>query len=296
MKRIVFFFVLFILCGAFLFASADNAVAPQIAPDATDLSMTVSEEQPQEIIYNLPVELYTSSPEPVWSYIIPVEILEDPNDVIRLVNKFNLLDEKYPPNDEIHRLVDAKVRKTSSGERLVREPVNDALQLMFQAAEADGTRLYLHSAYRSFRTQRTVYENNLKRYNGRDLGIVQSPGASEHQTGLGVDVLSREWIGRTLNSKFAQTKEAQWMANNCARFGFIIRYPEGKEEITGIIFEPWHLRYVGIEVASHIMSEGLTLEEFTEEWRAELYAYTTQIYSGSGSLRAGEFVFTEDED
>lgn len=85
------------------------------------------------------------------------------------------------------------------------------------------------------------------------------------------------------------------MAANCARFGFIIRYPRDKEDITGIIFEPWHLRFVGVEVASYLMYEGITLEEFTDEWRAELYAYTSKVNSDPSTSGSGEFTFTEVE-
>ena len=293
MKRFILFVVLFCFCGSCASVGAEDAVAPEISPIATDISS--AKEEPKEVIFSFTEELQTSAPEPVWSYGIPVDILEDPNDLIRLVNKKNLLDEKYPPDDELHQLVDAGVRKTSSGERLVRTVVNDSLKLMFEAAEADGIKLYLHSAYRSFRTQKTVYSNRIEK-DGRDTGAVQSPGASEHQTGLSVDIISKAWIGKTLNAKFAETKEAQWMAANCARFGFILRYPEGeeKQEITGIIFEPWHFRFVGAEVADYITNKGLTLEEFTEEWRVELYAYLAQVNSFSSASWSGDFLFTED--
>jgi len=291
MKRAALFVFLFVIFGLFHVVDAQDAVTPYIVPVMPDL-FSVPEE-PKEFLFDESEAHQTSPPEPKWTYVLPIEILDDPNDFIRLVNKINLLDEKYPPDDDLHQMVDANVRKTSKGERMVRTIVNDALKVMFETAEDEGIRLYLQSAYRSFRTQRTIYANNLEKYNGVDHGIVQAPGASEHQTGLAVDVISRDWINKALNERFAQTKEGQWLAANCSRFGFIIRYPEGKREITGIMYEPWHLRFVGIEVAKYLMETGLTLEEFTEEWRAELYSYQSMANSNGNAAWTGEFVFTE---
>lgn len=212
--------------------------------------------------------------EPVWSYPIPMEILEDPLDLLVLTNKENLLDKDYPPDDDLHKLVPVGVKKTKNNDYNVREIVRDALVLMFADAEADGANLRVHSAYRSYRTQATMYENRLKS-KGYDDGVVQAPGASDHQTGLCVDVINMAWLDKKLNSEFAKTTEGQWMGENCAKYGFIIRYLQGedKEAITGIIYEPWHLRYVGVEVATYMMSNNLTLEEFTEEARQAILTY-----------------------
>ena len=197
-----------------------------------------------------------------WVYPIAREILEDPEDVLRLVNKENLLGKSYP--DEA-TLVKTTVRKVSNSAMQLRDLCNEAMQRMFDAADADGITLYLHSAYRNFRTQEVLYYNRLKDNGGKDDGVVQKEGASEHQTGLGADVISKAWIGKKFNVDFADTDEAKWMAANCARFGFIIRYPEGRTDITGIMYEPWHLRYVGVEVAQYMTEKGLTLEEFAVE-------------------------------
>lgn len=207
-----------------------------------------------------------------WTYPISREILDDPLDVIRLVNKENRLEKDYPTEE----LVKTSVRKAKNQTYMARQVASDALDAMFAAADEDGIKLYMYSAYRSYSTQATMYDNRLKKY-GYDDGIVQAPGASDHQTGLGFDIVSKDWINASgLTSKFANTKEAQWMAANCARFGFIIRYPEGKKDITGISFEPWHLRYVGIEAAEYMTGQGLTLEEFTTEWTIELARYEAQ--------------------
>lgn len=258
--------------GAFAFALFLAVSAQTVCANAVETTFsfggTPSGEVNAETVN--PVEA-----QPEWTYPISREILADELDVIRLVNKQNLLDKEYPPEKT---LVKATVRKTSSSTMTVRDIVADALTEMFAAAEADSVKLYLHSAYRSYRTQSTMYANRLERI-GKDDGVVQMPGASDHQTGLGVDIISKAWISEPrLNTRFASTKEAQWMAENCFKFGFVVRYPEGEEKqaITGIMYEPWHLRYVGIEVATYMTQNALTLEEFTEEYRAELLAYDTQ--------------------
>ncbi|MBQ6256580.1 MAG: M15 family metallopeptidase, partial [Clostridia bacterium] len=157
---------------------------------------------------------------------------------------------------------------------------SDAINAMFAAAQQDGLTLYLKSAYRSYVTQKTMYNNRLDKL-GRDDGLVSYPGASDHQTGLGADILNYEWTKKDgMNKEFAKTKEAQWMEAHCAEFGFILRYMSDKEEITGIKFEPWHFRYVGREAAAYIMENHLSLEEFTEEWQA---------YVADWEARGGDF-------
>ncbi|MCL1964874.1 MAG: M15 family metallopeptidase [Firmicutes bacterium] len=214
-----------------------------------------------------PAEAPAAGDEGVWTYPIPRAILEDPLDVLRLVNREFLLDKSYPDEST---LVKATVRKVSSSAMMLRDVASEALRRMFDAAEAEGVYLYLHNAYRDYRTQEVMYYNRLKKNGGKDDGLVQKEGASDHQTGLGMDVISKAWIGSKFNANFAKTPEAQWMAANCGRFGFILRYPEGKEAETGIAFEPWHLRYVGAEVAEYMADMGYTLEAFTAERLAVL--------------------------
>src|SRR5690606_29333728 len=87
------------------------------------------------------------------------------------------------------------------------------------------------------------------------------PGTSEHQTGLAMDV-STPNIDNALEAGLGDRVEGIWLRGHCAEFGFIIRYPQGKESITGYAYEPWHLRYVGVDIATTVMSEGITLEEY----------------------------------
>ena len=157
-------------------------------------------------------------------------------------------------------LVKLTCRKISSDPIQMREVAAQALSDMFDAAKADGVTLYAHSGYRSYRTQKTMYSNRLKRNNGKDDGVVAYPGASDHQTGLGIDVINKAGIGKKFTPAFANTKEGKWIAEHCWDYGFVIRYQKEKEEITQITYEPWHLRYVGVQIAQYMRENNLCLE------------------------------------
>ena len=130
------------------------------------------------------------------------------------------------------------------------------LHVMFAAAKQDGINLFVKSGYRSYVDQRIIYNGYVAR-DGKEMADTYSarPGHSEHQTGLAFDLNS------TANS-FANTPEAKWIAENSYKYGFIVRYPKGKEHITGYIYEPWHVRYLGVEKATEVFESGLCLEEF----------------------------------
>ena len=205
--------------------------------------------------------------QPEWEYPLPPEILANAEGFLTLTNKSSLLDEDYVPED----LVNLTVKRVVQGE--LRKPAHDALAAMFAAAEQSGYTLYAKSVYRSYQTQKTMYYNRLDKV-GRDDGVVAYPGSSDHQTGLGVDVLNYAWTKKDgMNAEFGKTQEAKWMAAHCQEYGFIIRYMEDKEDVTGIIYEPWHLRYVGPEAAAYIMENHLSLEEFTETCQSWLNGY-----------------------
>lgn len=200
----------------------------------------------------------------MWDYPISREILEDPQDFLRLVNKDNLLEKSYPNQDiEMYQLVKVTAPVTK-GTLELRAVANDAMCEMIEAAQKEGIKLYVGSAYRSYRTQEVIHYNRKKQL-GYDDGYTQVAGGSEHQTGLAADVVSWEYRNKFQQS-FGEKKEGIWLRENCARFGFIIRYPKDKEEITGVQYEPWHVRYVGREAAEYIMGSGMTFEEFTQEY------------------------------
>ena len=212
--------------------------------------------------------LTDGAPAGEWTYPISYELLTTSSYLV-LANKESLLSEDYIPED----LVNLTCRKISYDPIQMRETAANALSTMFDAASADGVTLYAHSGYRSYRTQNTMYYNRLKSHNGKDDGVVQYPGASDHQTGLGIDVINKAGIGKRFTNAFAGTKEGQWIAEHCWDFGFVLRYQEDKEAITGITYESWHLRYVGVQVAQYMRQKHYCLEEFTQEWRAAAAAY-----------------------
>ena len=131
-----------------------------------------------------------------------------------------------------------------------------ALDEMISGAAKDGITLTMISGFRSYETQQNLYARYLLR-EGRDAADTYSarPGYSEHQTGLAFDLNSLEY-------SFGETREGKWLAEHCAEYGFIIRYPDNKEEITGYHYEPWHVRYLGVETAKKVHESGLCLEEY----------------------------------
>lgn len=142
-------------------------------------------------------------------------------------------------------------------EKQVAYEIVKPLENMINDAKKEDIELIGNSAYRSYKSQKEVYNNRIKAVGRKKAEeYVAKPGFSEHQTGLCIDITNRD-------KYFVKgTEEADWIAKNCYKYGFIIRYPEGKEKITGISYEPWHVRYVGKEVAKEIYYKGITLEEY----------------------------------
>ena len=138
----------------------------------------------------------------------------------------------------------------------VDETAKGKFEQMKKVALKDNIRLNIVSDYRSYYTQASIYNKNLNLHGERIASRFSAkPGQSEHQTGLAFDL-------NKANRSFVGTKEALWLKENCYKFGFIIRYPEGKESITGYVYEPWHIRYVGEKVAKEMFKSGLCLEEY----------------------------------
>nr|WP_039793329.1 M15 family metallopeptidase [Paenibacillus elgii] len=192
-----------------------------------------------------------------------IQVVANPADVAVLVNKTNKLPDSYKPQD----LVDPNVPftfKEKLEKRKMRKEAAAALEKLFQAAKKDNLPLAGVSAYRSHETQKTVYDRYVKK-DGEAAANKYSakPGQSEHETGLAIDVAGSS--GKcAAQDCFGATKEAKWLAEHAADYGFIIRYPEGKESITGYQYEPWHLRYVGVDTAKAIVKQGVTLEEYVK--------------------------------
>ena len=177
-----------------------------------------------------------------------------------LVNKEYSLSSKYIPY-----MVEPEVEiyhKDINERRYLQPIAATALEEMFAAAEEDGHHLVLRCGFRSYNLQRSIYSWNLKTYGYYEVSRYHAvEGTSEHQTGLAVD-LCCEATGYKNNFDFLKTPEYAWLLENAHLYGWILRYPEGKEEITGYNFEPWHFRYVGVELATYLKEQNITLEEY----------------------------------
>lgn len=153
------------------------------------------------------------------------------------------------------------------------ERIIDDLRAMLQTAKEEEVNLVVCSPYRDDARQEYLFNRKITLYMQQGMSFVEAhqlasqavtvPGASEHQIGLAFDIVSSTYS--SLNEGFGETEAGIWLAENSYRFGFILRYPEGKEYITGIEYEPWHFRYVGVEAATVITQQGITLEEFWED-------------------------------
>lgn len=186
-------------------------------------------------------------------------LVANPTDTLALVDKVNGLPAEYvPPN-----LVVPNIPFTCQAydpKKQMRKEASLALEQLFTKAKQNKISLTGVSGYRSYARQAQIYARNIQ-ISPTKVQFSAPPGGSEHQTGLTIDV-STATNNYQLSQSFAATPEGQWLAQTAPAFGFIIRYEQGKEHITGYQAEPWHIRYVGIDVAQMITQQGLTLEEF----------------------------------
>ena len=157
--------------------------------------------------------------------------------------------------------------KELRNDQWVDERIYPELQQMFDDARAEGIYPLINESYRTAERQQEILDSYIASYEAEGLSreeaeeqalsLVAVPGTSEHQLGLALDII--------VEYEEDSTQTWQWLKDNCWRYGFILRYPEDKSEITGIDYEPWHFRYVGAEAAKQIMEQGITLEEYLEE-------------------------------
>lgn len=184
------------------------------------------------------------------------------NEYFILINKDNKLSEDYVPNNL--KKSETKFLDYVQDNNLENNTA-DAVKKMFDAAMEDGISLVGVSGYRSYSVQKGLYDTRMEK-NGEEKtrAYTAEPGASEHQSGLAIDILCDEY--QTLDEGFDNTDAFRWLKENCYKYGFILRYLKGKEDITGYNYEPWHFRYIGNEeVAQDIMNRGLTFEEYINE-------------------------------
>lgn len=178
-----------------------------------------------------------------------------------LINKDYPLPADYAPDDLVVPDILFSINYYSD-KKLMRQNAAWALEEMFAASEGCGLSLTAISGYRSYERQNQIYQQNLVTAGEEHTGLYSAkPGYSEHQSGLSIDV-SAPSADYHLEEDFAETPEGKWLDENCWKYGFIIRYPKGKSEITGYAYEPWHIRFVGKKLASYLYKNGITLEEY----------------------------------
>jgi D-alanyl-D-alanine carboxypeptidase len=187
--------------------------------------------------------------------------LTDPNSIWIIVNKNHPLPASYIPGDLVDVNVPKRPDKTAEELRLKKEAATH-MQDLVNGAKAEGINLVLGSGYRSYAQQQYYHDNYAATSGTAEADKFSAmPGKSEHQTGLAAD-LSTASGNCYLDLCFANTEEGKWLAANAYKYGFIIRYQQGKEAIDGYQYEPWHVRYVGIDLANQVHDTGQTLEEF----------------------------------
>jgi D-alanyl-D-alanine carboxypeptidase len=181
--------------------------------------------------------------------------------ILRLVNEEHPLPPSYKP----------RLKRLANGLQFDERAINQ-LKLMLEDARAQGLSPVVCSAYRSFAYQEELFQRQVTKQMSKGLcrqqaekearKVVVSPGRSEHNLGLAADIVSLSY--QHLDEAQANTPENKWLREHASDYGFILRYPKDKEEITGVVYEPWHFRYVGIDAAKAIIESGLCLEEYLE--------------------------------
>lgn len=179
----------------------------------------------------------------------------------RLINREFTLSETYVPEDLVP--CDFPFAASEHAEkRLLCRAAAEAAKHLLKYGKSFGCYLYGISGYRSYDRQREIYEQRLREAGPEyTCQYIARPGESEHQSGLALD-LSCPAVHLELEEAFASTGEGRWLSAYAPMFGFILRYPRGKESITGYAWEPWHIRYVGKSLALYLSLTGMTLEEY----------------------------------
>lgn len=190
------------------------------------------------------------------------KVIQNPLNKLALVNKEYALPAYYIPEDLVIPNVTFSFGNQDIEKAYLRKEASEKLEVMFTAAKLDGIDLFAVSGYRSYKRQEDIFNFEVIKVGQEQAELVVAfPGNSEHQSGLAMDI-SGPSVNYTLTQEFGEYPEGQWLANHAHKYGFILRYPQGKEDITGYSYEPWHFRYVGEEAAAVIYEKDLTLEEY----------------------------------
>lgn len=257
------FFAAVLAASIIISASACSKEEPEHGepPKENEIVLTpVEPEEPESV----PEEIPPESSEPEEPEIPEIPQPEDKS-VLILVNPWNHIPEGYAP----------ELENVQGNYNLDKKAAESARNLLAAAKEA-GFNMQLCSAYRTIEKSAELYQRKVKEFIGFGYSEedamteaakwVAPPGTSEHHTGLAMDLVSSDYWGyySDLEHDYEKFDSFKWMYEHCAEFGFILRYPKDKQEITGITYEPWHYRYVGVEAAAYIMENGLCLEEYLE--------------------------------
>jgi D-alanyl-D-alanine carboxypeptidase len=251
-----------------------NSVLAATEQDTEDTLKEIAAQALLEAKKKEPVYITLTNADPIRAI---VEDYTEQQSLWVLVNKTHSISTSYVPQQLALPDVPERTDKTVE-ERSVRGDIVAPLESMFDAAAKDGHSLMIGSAYRSATLQKLYFDTY-----AANSGIVAAnqysafPGQSEHQTGLAVDISS---VSRScyLDACFTSTPDGQWLAANGYKYGFTLRYPEGKTAITGYNFEPWHYRYVGIDLATALYQSNLTVDE---AWPSLLAALNTLKENGA---------------
>lgn len=183
-----------------------------------------------------------------------------------VVNKDRYLPDGYEPSDLVIPDVPFSYGDVEAQEKShLRKEAADALEQLFEGAKSANIELYAVSGYRSYARQKNIYDRNVSIKGEEEAAKVSAfPGTSEHQTGLAMDVSALS-VNNELEQSLGDTEEGRWIADHAQEYGFIVHYLKGKEEQTGYSYEPWHIRYVGKELAEAVHASGLSLEEYLDE-------------------------------
>lgn len=275
---IALFLVAVIALSAILIKGCNDQNDPDTPPVSNPSSSTDSSSSTPSVIEQTYEERvgkeYDIDIEPYLQYIEPKGKYE----YVYLVNPTHTLSSDYEPDD----LIDCgHTRDDGRATQKMREAAAKALQAFLAEGAKNGvTDVTVTSAYRSYSYQNYLFnlycEQHQHKFATREecekyvLTFSTKPGTSEHQSGLCCDMHNIP----AADVSFAQKSEAKWLAENCYRFGFILRYPEDKKSVTGIIYEPWHFRFVGREAATEMHELGLCLEEYIELKKDEIAKVT----------------------
>lgn len=183
-----------------------------------------------------------------------IKTSNNPGSTNVLCNKYNAVPEDYTPEDLV--TIPKKYHINDGKEYLIAKRLLEAYELMYQVAKDEGLDLKIASAYRSYNTQEYLYNKYSTRHGKEKADTFSArPGHSEHETGLAIDF-------SPIRTSFEDTEEFNWLMNNAYQYGFLLRYPNDKENVTGYKYEPWHFRYVGKDIARIVYDEKITYDEY----------------------------------